>query len=236
MSDAVDILIFAPHPDDAEVGMGGCILRWRSEGRRVGVVDLTRGETGTKGNSEIRANEAAEATRILDLNFRANLDLGDSCLDDSQKNRLAVVEVIRKTKPRAVFTTCPFDRHPDHVAAAKLVQSAQFLARLPKIETESPAHSVNTLYSYFMHDHIRPTFVIDITPYQERKIEAIRAYKSQFVQADVPEGYRYIGTSDYITQIAAYAVTWGAKIGVQYGEAFHTERPMKVDNIDAVIA
>ena len=232
----LDILIFAPHPDDAELGMGGSILRWRAEGRRVGVADMVRGEMGTKGDAETRMKEAAEAGRRLDLNFRTNLDLGDGRVVDSEASRLKVIETIRQTKPRAVFAPCPFDRHPDHAAGAQLVCAAQFLARLPKMETASPAHSVNTIFHYFLPDHIRPTFVIDITPFHEKKLEALSAYRSQFVEPKVPEDYRYGGTSDYLRQVEAYDKTWGAKIGVEYAEAYHADRPFAVHDVTALFS
>lgn len=235
MTDRVDILVFAPHPDDAEIGMGGCVLRWRAEGHRVGIVDMTRGEAGTKGDPETRRKESDDASRILDLNYRANLDLGDARLADTDDNRLAVIEVIRRTKPAALFATTLFDRHPDHIAAARLVESAQFLARLPKIVTVSPAHGVNRLFHYFIHDHRVPTFLVDVTDHHERKMDALRAYHSQFVEAKVPEGYRYAGMSDYLNQAEAYGRNWGAKIGVKYAEAFYTERPFAVADIGALL-
>lgn len=232
---SVDLLVFAPHPDDAELGTGGSILHWRSQGYRVGIVDLTRGELGTKGNAELRMREAAEAARLLDIHYRTNLDLGDGRLADNDAARHRVVEVIRRTRPRVLFTTCPFDRHPDHVAACELIRSALFLARLPKYETESAPHSVNGLFYYFIHDHTRPTFIIDISDFYEQKQRVLHAYQSQFVDVQLPEGYQYAGTSDYPAQVEAYDRNWGAKIGARYGEAFYSDRPFIVNDIGSLI-
>ncbi|HPA44389.1 MAG TPA: bacillithiol biosynthesis deacetylase BshB1 [bacterium] len=231
----LDILIFAPHPDDAEIGMAGSILLWAKEGARIGIVDLTRGELGTKGDVESRAQEAEEASRLLGLALRENLDLGDGRLIDDESNREKIANRIRMHRPRVVFVTPDFDRHPDHEAANKLVKAAFFLARLPKYHGDERAHSVNAWYNYFIHDMHRVSFVVDITSVWAQKVEVLKAYRSQFVEGEVPDGYRYVGTSDYLRQLEAYSQYLGAKIGVERGEGFYAPAPLKVRNVLDII-
>ncbi len=231
MTETVDILIFAPHPDDAEIGMSGSILLWQRDGTRVGIVDLTRGELGTKGDADTREREAEEAGKRLGLAYRTCLDLGDGRLADSDSNRESVAAQIRLLRPRAIFVTPDFDRHPDHEAACKLIKSALFLARLPKYDGDRNAHSVNAWYNYFVHDMHRVSFVVDITEMWEQKVEVLKAYESQFVKADVPKDYKYIGTSDYLRQIEAYDQYLGAKVGVRYGEGYFAPAPLKVKSV-----
>ena len=231
MTETVEILIFAPHPDDAEIGMSGSILLWQREGARVGIVDLTGGELGTKGDPETRVREAEEASKRLGLAYRNCLNLGDGRLADNDANRERVADQIRMLRPRAIFVTPEFDRHPDHEAACKLIKSAMFLARLPKYDGDRNAHSVNAWFSYFVHDMSRVSFVVDITGVWEQKVHVLKAYESQFVNPTMPKDYKYIGTSDYLRQIEAYDQYLGAKIGVKYGEGYFAPAPLKVKNI-----
>jgi len=159
----LDALIFAPHPDDAELAMGGTILKMIAQGKKVGVVDLTRGELGSKGTAEMRAKEAADASHILGLHYRGNLNLGDDQLADTFENRLQVAQVIREFRSPLLFVCPPFDPHPDHQGAAQLVQAAFFLARLPKIELEYPAFSPQHCWYYFIHEMREITFAVNIT-------------------------------------------------------------------------
>ncbi len=225
---SLDILIFAPHPDDAELGMGGTIIKSVAAGKRVGVVDLCRGEWGTKGDAETRSFEAAESSRILGLHYRGNLDLGDGRIADTTENRMKVVEVIRRFRSPYVFTCSPHDPHPDHRAGSLLVQAAFFLARLPKVETASPAFSVRRCLYYFLHEMRDVTFAVDITGQWEQKLEALRAYRSQFIDPVLPLDYQYLSTSDYLQQIQAYNRTLGARIGVHYAEGYASDRPISL--------
>lgn len=206
--------------------MGGTLLKAAEAGKRVGLIDLTRGERGTKGTPEQRMEEAREATTVLGLHVRECLDLGDARLHDSDGNRLQVMEAIRRHRAQYVFICPPFDRHPDHQGAARLVESAFFLARLPKVETASPAWSPRSLFHYFIHDYRETAFAIDITAQQARKQEALACYRSQFIDPELPEGYRHIGTSDYLAQVEAYNRTVGASIGVAFAEGFYAPRPL----------
>jgi len=226
--ESLDVLIFAPHPDDAELGMGGTIIKWNEAGFRVGVIDLTRGELGTKGNADVRALEVEEASRVLGLAFRGNLDLGDGRVSDTHENRLKVAEAIRHFRAPFVFTCYPDDPHPDHRAGARVVRAGFFLARLPKVETLSPAFAPRRCLYYFLHKMDRITFSVDITAQFERKQEALQAFVSQFVEPELPVDYRYIGINDYLEQIEAYNRTIGAQIGVKYAEGYHSDTPLSL--------
>ncbi|MGC9328245.1 MAG: bacillithiol biosynthesis deacetylase BshB1, partial [Candidatus Hinthialibacter sp.] len=216
----------APHPDDAELGMGGTILKLAASGKRVGVIDLCRGELGTKGDAETRAREVENATRILGLRYRGNLDLGDGRIMDTHENRLQLAEAIRRFRSPYIFTSSPQDPHPDHRAAGQLAQAAFFLARLPKVETESPAFSAKHFFYYFLHEMQHITFAVDISDQFEMKLEALRAFQSQFIDPKLPIDYQYLGTSDYLKQIEAYNRTIGARIGAVYAEGYSSDRPI----------
>ncbi len=224
----LDALVFAPHPDDAELGMGGTIIKMIAAGKRVGMVDLTRGELGTKGDADTRAQEASEAGKVMGLHLRDNLDLGDGRITNTQDNRLKVAEYIRRYQSPYVFINSIYDKHPDHIAAARLVADAFFLARLPKIETESPAFSAQWCFHYLIHDHRQVTFAIDITKTFDKKIEALKAYRSQFVDVNLPDNYRYIGMSDYLKQIEAFNRSVGTLINKTYAEGFYSEAPISL--------
>lgn len=226
MNQPLDYLVFAPHPDDGEIGVGGTLLKAVEAGKRVGIIDLTRGERGTKGTAEIRDAEAKAASDLLKLHVRENLDLGDARLCDSDENRLAVVEAIRKHRARYVFICPPYDRHPDHQGASRLVESSFFLSRLPKVETASPAHSPERFLYYFIHDFRDVTFAVDITSYHETKQNVLACYRSQFIDPSLPPHYRHIGTHDYLAQVEAYNRTVGAKIGVSFAEGFAAPQPL----------
>lgn len=227
--EALDFLVFAPHPDDAELGMAGTIIKSIQAGKRIGIVDLTRGELGTKGSADIRSLEVQSSSAVLGLQYRANLDLGDGQLRDTHENRLLVAEEIRKTRCETVFVCPPYDPHPDHQAAAQLVSGAFFLARLPKVETASCAFSPRRLLHYFIHRMQLITFAVDISAEFGQKMEAIRSFKSQFINPELPENYRAIGTKSYLTQIEAYNRTIGAMIGVEFAEGYYSPSPLSLD-------
>jgi len=224
----LDVLIFAPHPDDAELGMGGTILKLIAQNKRVGVIDLCRGELGTKGDAEIRMREVEASSKILGLHYRGNLDLGDGRIVDTHENRLKAAEAIRRFKASSIFVCTPFDRHPDHEAGSRLVRAGFFLARLPKVETASPAFSPKHYLYYFLHEMRDITFAVDITNYFPKKLEAMGAFRSQFVDPELPPDYRYVGTSDYLTQMEAYNRTIGAVIGVTFAEGFYSDAPLSL--------
>lgn len=228
----VDILAIGPHPDDIEIGAGGSLIRWIETGYRVGLLDLTRGELGTKGNAETRRAEAAEAAERMGALFRLNLGLPDGGVEDSPAARGRLVPILRECRPEWVLCNLEDSRHPDHAAAARLVRSAFFLSRLPKHLPDHRAHSPALLAFYLIHESAQPSFLVDISATLEAKLEVLRAYGSQFVDPVVPEGYRYAGLSDYLKNVRALAETWGALSGrARAAEAFVTDSPLLLRDI-----
>lgn len=229
MTEPLAVLAFGAHPDDVELGCGGLLALCARRGQPAGVVDLTRGEGASRGTVAERAREAVEAARILGLAVRENLGLPDLHLEDTLAVRRQVAEVIRRLRPRLVLAPLPTDRHPDHAAASAFVTAAAFLARLPRIETDHPPHAPAAVLYYLIHEHVEPSFVVDISAVWEQKEAAVAAYRSQF-DSPMPEGYRFVGTADYHRATEARAGYWGAQIQVARGEAYVAARTLRVDD------
>ena len=227
----IDALAFGAHPDDIELSCSGLLLKLKKQGYSVGIVDLTRGELGTRGSAEIRAAEAKEASHILDLNIRENalLNDGNITIDDSSKK--VVIEIIRKYRPKVVF--CPYwdDRHPDHVATSKLVDISFFYSGLSKIATEHAHYRPESLIYYFQHTVVQPTFIVDISDEFETKLKAIKAFKSQFYEKESSEPQTYISRPEFLESVTNKAKYFGFQIGVDYGEPFLVKSAIKINNI-----
>lgn len=232
----VDVLAFAAHPDDIELACSGLLLKLKSAGYATGIIDLTRGELGTRGSAEIRKQEAAAASAILDLKVRENAGLKDGDIQVNSENKIIVIEKIRRFKPNIVL--CPYwdDRHPDHENASRLVQEACFLAGLPKIKTKTEAHRPKAVIFYFQHKAVSPSFIVDISPHFASKMKAIHAYKSQFFSKSSDEPETYISSANFLDFIEARAKYFGFQIGVKYGEPFLVKSAIKVDNIVEMFA
>lgn len=228
----LDVLIVAPHPDDAELGMGGGILRMLAEGKRVGVLDLTNGEPTPHGSTEIRAAETDAATKILNLTWRGNLGLTNRSLEATLEARHKLAGVIRQTKPKWLFAPYWEDAHPDHVAATQLVEAARFWAKLSKCDIPGDRHHPERIYNYYCV-HLKmapqPAFIIDISDYWERKLESIMAYRSQFVtgREDLDPSF-----ADRLRHDAAF---WGQAIGVKYGEPYSCREPIGMNSFGSLI-
>jgi bacillithiol biosynthesis deacetylase BshB1 len=219
----LDILIIAPHPDDAELGMGGAILQFVAEGRRVGVLDLTSGEPTPHGSLEIRARETAAATKILGLSWRENLGLPNRSLEPTLEARAKLAGVIRREKPRWLFAPFWVDAHPDHVAATELVDAARFWAKLTKTDLPGEPHHPQRIYNYYcvhLKMAAQPAFVLDISQHWEKKLASIAAYESQFVTG------RATDPPTFLEQLRDEAAYWGKTIGVRYGEPFNCREPL----------
>jgi bacillithiol biosynthesis deacetylase BshB1 len=219
----LDILVIAPHPDDAELGMGGAILKFKSEGLRVGVLDLTNGEPTPHGSPEIRATETAAATEVLNLDWRANLGLPNRSLEATLAAREQLAVVIRQVRPRWLFAPYWIDAHPDHVAATQLVEAARFWAKLSKTEMPGQPFHPERIYNYYaIHLKLapQPAFVLDITDHWEQKLAAIQCYRSQFIADRSQE------PPTMIDQLRAEAAYWGRTIGAAYGEPFASREPI----------
>ena len=227
---AVEILAIAAHPDDIELGCAGTLIQWKARGGRFGIVNLTRGEMGTRGDAAIREREARRAAAILGAEFRETLDFGDGGLRQTRENELALIEVIRREKPRLILTSFPEDRHPDHRRAGELVTDAAFYAGLRKIETSLPAHRPQqTIYFSSSYVHA-PTFVVDVTPAMETRRAAIRAFASQFHDPRSKEPATLLSTQGFLEAIEARARHFGYLIGVEFGEGFVSKRPPRIDD------
>lgn len=226
----VDILAFGAHPDDVEICVGGILIKSKMKGYRVCVVDLTGGEMGSRGNRKKREIEAACAAERLGIDHRENLNLGDNYLDiDPIGKRASIAKVIRRFKPKVILSPYEEDRHPDHAAAGRLIKRACFDSRLPKLDLGYPPHAPLSILYYPLHDYVEPTFVVDISDVFKKKMEAIKAYKSQFCES-TNLSIRPIGVSDYIFHVESRSRFYGSLIDVPYGEALFSEVPLKIDD------
>jgi len=223
----LDLLVFAAHPDDAEIGMGGTIAKHAREGFAVGIIDLTYAEMSSNGNVETRQREAAEASEALGLAVRENLGLPDRRLSPVPEQVDRMVEAIRRYRPRLVFAPYHIDRHPDHIAASRMAEEAVFNAKLRKYMPELPAWTVEQLYFYMINDFHVPQLVIDVSDVHEIKMTALKAYRSQFM----PESSEFDWvetplTGAYLDNVAARDQLFGQAKKVRYAEGFIAKGPV----------
>ena len=221
----VDILAFSPHPDDVDLGCGGTLAALARRGRSFGIVDLTRGEMGTRGTPEIRESEAREAARILGARFRETLDLGDGELRTDRAAELRVVEAVRRARPRLVLAPLVLDRHPDHVRASHLVADASWYAGLSKLETGLPPHRPDQVIFYAAYVFAPPTFLVDVSASFATKIAALRAYRSQFFDENSSEPETYVSSKGFFDGIEARSRALGRIANVEYAEGFVSNVP-----------
>jgi bacillithiol biosynthesis deacetylase BshB1 len=225
----LDILAFAAHPDDVELSCSGTIIRHIAEGYKVGVIDLTRGELGTRGSAEIRDGETIEATKILGIHARENLGMADGFFEQNQENKIAVVKMIRKYQPEIIIANAISDRHPDHGRASQLVSDSCFLSGLIKVKTqyegvEQLPWRPRAVYHYIQDRYHKPDFIVDISNYMEQRIASLKAFKSQIYDPDSKEPATVISSRQFFEALSARALEMGRIIGVEYGEGFVTER------------
>jgi N-acetylglucosamine malate deacetylase 1 len=221
----LDILVFAAHPDDAELAVSGTLLKHHSLGYKTGIADLTLGELGSRGTPETRMDEAANASEILKLSQRVNLGLADGFFQNDKAAQIKLIEVIRYFQPEIIFINAPTDRHPDHGKGAQLAKDACFLSGLIKIETSYKGAAqmhwrAKRVFHYIQDKYLEPDFVVDISDFFEQKMEAIQAYKTQFNAKNGDGPATYISSDIFIESIKARAQEMGKKIGVAYGEGF----------------
>jgi bacillithiol biosynthesis deacetylase BshB1 len=232
----LDILAIAAHPDDVELGCAGTLLVHLRAGRKVGVIDLTRGELGTRGSAAQRDQEAADASRVLGLSARENMRFADGFFENNREHQLQLVAAIRRYQPEIVLTNAVEDRHSDHGRASKLVSDSCFLAGLAKIETtdggeRQAAWRPKAVYHFIQDRLLVPDLVVDVTDVWEQKIDSIRAYKTQFFDPASQEPETHISKPDFLNFIEARAIELGHSIGVRYGEGFTKERNLGVRNL-----
>lgn len=235
----LDLLVIAVHPDDAELGAGGTIAKYVAAGKKVGIVDLTRGELGTRGTAETRDREANDAAAILGLTVRDNLALRDGFFNNSEEDKLAVIRAIRQYQPEIIITNAITDRHPDHGRSGHMVSEACFLSGLRKIETFydsvlQEAHRPRLVLQMIQDYYIKPDIVMDITNFYDIKEKSILAYKTQFYtgeEQDSDEPQTYISNPDFMESTAARAREFGRSIQVKYAEGFTAKKILGVDDI-----
>jgi N-acetylglucosamine malate deacetylase 1 len=228
----LDVLVVAPHPDDAELGMAGAILEYKDRGFRVGVLDLTDGEPTPFGSRETRTAETAAATEILGLDWRGNLGLTNRSLQPTLEARHALAGMFRRLRPRLIFAPYWVDSHPDHVAAVELIEAARFWSKLTKTDLPGEPHfPARILYYFCVHLRLveKPAFVLDISRHWPRKRAAIECYKSQFITGRPSE------PPTFLDRLRDQAAFWGWSIGTAYGEAFASREPLGLASLGDIV-
>jgi bacillithiol biosynthesis deacetylase BshB1 len=237
----VDVLAIAAHPDDIEMTCAGTVLSLVAQGKTVAGVDLTRGELGTRGTPEIRLRESAEGAKQMGLAARENMGFRDAFFRNDEEHQMALIPIIRQYRPKIVLTNAPDDRHPDHGRAAELVIQACFYAGLRQIKTvgkdgqPQEAHRPNFIYHFIQDRSLTPDFVVDVSPYWNQKLGAIKAYQSQFFNPDSPEPQSYISGEPFMKFLEARTREHGHRIGVEFGEGFISKRMLGVTDLFALV-
>lgn len=233
----LDILAFGAHPDDVELGCAGTLAKEISLGKKVGIIDLTRGELGTRGSAEIRDEEASKAAEILGISVRENLEFRDGFFTNDEKHQLEIIKMIRKYQPEIVLCNAIHDRHIDHGKGSKLVSDACFLSGLRKVETQlngetQEAWRPKIVYHYIQWYNIEPDFVVDISDFMDKKIESVLAYSSQFYDKNSKEPVTPITSKNFLDSITYRAQDLGRVVGVDFAEGFTTERYLAVNSLE----
>lgn len=238
----LDILAFGAHPDDVELGAGATLAKEIANGKKVGIVDLTRGELGTRGTAEIRDKEAAAAAEILGVSVRENLEYADGFFVNDKTHQLGIIQMIRKYKPEIVLCNAVDDRHIDHGKGSDLVSHACFLSGLVKINTKLDGDDIwqepwrpKSVYHYIQWKNLNPDFVVDVSNFIDKKTEAILAYSSQFFDPKSEEPETPISSKNFIDSVNYRARDLGRMVGVEYAEGFTVERFVAVDSLDDLI-
>ena len=232
----LDILVFSAHPDDAELACAGTILKHIAAGKQVGIVDLTRGELGTRGSAETRDQEAIASARILGLQFRENLGMKDGFFRNDEEHQIKIIEIIRKYQPEIILSNALHDRHPDHGRAGDLIFDASFLSGLIKVKTyyndaDQQAWRPRMLLQYIQDRYIEPDILIDVTDFWDKKMEAVQAFSTQFFNSDIVGEKTYISSPEFLMVIEARARELGKYIGATYAEGFTSRKYLGVDNL-----
>ena len=236
MSEQVDILFFGAHPDDVELSCGGTAAKLVKDGHRIGIVDLTRGEMGTRGTPQTRKREAANAAKVLGATFRQQLDFQDGNLQTGREQELEIIAILRERRPRLVVAPYPDDRHPDHTRTGRIVTEASFYAGLRSLKTDLPEHRPQTVLYYLQNYMFAPSFIVDVTRHWKTKMRSVAAYKSQFHDPNSKEPKTFISDPKFLEMIDARGKHFGALINAQYGEAFVTKQPPKIDDVFSAYA
>jgi len=236
----LDILAFGAHPDDVELGCGGTLFAAVAEGKKIGIIDLTQGELGTRGTVADRLKEASLAGEMIGATIRENLGMKDGFFINDQAHQIRIIEVIRKYQPEIILCNAPEDRHPDHGKAAKLVADAAFLSGLNKIQTSHKAAAQTAwkpkqVFHYIQSRNLQPNFVVDISAFMDKKMESIMAHASQFYNPNSNEPNTFISSDSFLEFIKGRAKELGQQIGVAYAEGFISEKMLGIHSFDGLI-
>jgi len=226
----VDVLAIGAHPDDVELSCAGTLLRMQAQGAKIGIVDMTRGERGSRGNAEIRAVEAQDALKILGFEFREVLDLGDLQIQDTHERRVKVVECIRRHKPTLVLSHWGYDKHPDHEGTSELVKHSMFVAGAANFPAKYEPHNPKRLLYWPSSWMMECNVYVDVTDYWEHKLRAARAHKSQFFDPESADPMTILSQPAFFERHERRARYFGDQIGVKYAEVFYMREPVKIDN------
>ncbi len=236
----IDVLAFGVHPDDVELSCAGVLLAEKKSGKTTGIIDVTQGELGTRGTAETRKQEAEDSAAILGVNIRENLSLADGFFQNDETHQRKVIEAIRKHRPEIVLCNAPEDRHPDHGKGAALVTDAAFLSGLRKIETTIDGNIQEQwrpkyVLHYIQDRFLQPHFVYDISDVFDQKLEAIKAFKTQFNSPGTGEPQTYISTPDFLESVIYRSKMFGKMIGVKYAEGFISKKMIGIRSFDVLI-
>jgi len=231
----LDILVFGAHPDDVELGCSGTIIKHLKNGLKIGVIDLSRGELGTRGTLETRNQETIKSTKVLGVQLRDNMNFKDGLFENNEENKIALIKKIREYRPEIVLTNAPTDRHPDHGRSSELTIDACFLAGLEKIETNQKVWRPKHIYHYIQFLNILPDFVVDITEEMDKKLESILCYKTQFYNPDSKESETIISSEDFLESVKYRARDLGRQSDCKYAEGFVSNQTLKVNSLKDLI-
>lgn len=234
------LLAFGVHPDDVELSCAGVLISEKLAGYKTGIIDLTRGELGTRGTAESRKEEADDSARILQVDIRENLEMADGFFINDENHQRRIIKVLRIYKPEIVLCNAPEDRHPDHGRSAKLVSDSAFLSGLRKVRTgdreaKQDQWRPKYIFHYIQDRYIQPDFVYDISHVFEQKLEAIKAFKTQFNSPDNDEPQTYISTPEFLESVIYRSKMFGKMIGVKYAEGFISNKMVGIRSFDALI-
>ncbi len=227
----LDILVFGAHPDDVELGCGGTVIKEVQQGKKVGIIDLTRGELGTRGTVETRDAETKAANEILGVSIRENMDFKDGFFKDDEAHKLALVAKIREYRPEIVITNAVSDRHPDHGRGSQITVDACFLAGLEKVETGQEVWRPRAIYHYIQFNNLTPDVVVDISEQMDAKLESVKAYSTQFFNPNSKESETIISSKEYLDSVSYRARDLGRQTNCAYAEGFIAHQMPKIDSL-----
>ena len=235
MKEKLDILAFGAHPDDIELGCSGTILKHLKNGLKIGIIDLTRGELGTRGTVETRNQETINSTKVLGVQLRENMDFKDGFFENNEENKIELIKKIREYRPEIVLTNAPTDRHPDHGRSSELTIDACFLSGLEKIETGQDVWRPKHIYHYIQFNTILPDFVLDVTEEMDKKLESVLCYKTQFYNPKSKESETIISSEDFLESVKYRARDLGRQSDCKYAEGFVSNQTLKINSLKDLI-